>query len=264
MKAVLLDQAAVAGLGNMLVDEVLWWAGIDPRPPGRHAVDADEVAELHRVIRRRLPVMLRRGGSHTGTLIADATRRRGVPARRQRAAAATWSAGARPSGAPPTSAEPGMIRADVSGAPPLLGSTGSTTIVLAGLLVVVGIAMICTAVWLVRATRTDSRSLGPLEVMGDRSWRRRDAEPRSRSLDAARPEGAPPPAPILERDPDDPPPMIALPAELRRTDAAMAAEVEEAAADRGGRRTLTSTTRPPMTQRLTRSPTTRRPMTRRR
>ena len=33
VKAVLLDQAAVAGLGNMLVDEVLWWAGIDPHRP---------------------------------------------------------------------------------------------------------------------------------------------------------------------------------------------------------------------------------------
>jgi hypothetical protein len=122
-----------------------------------------------------------------------------------------------------------MIRGDVSGAPPLLGSTGSTTIVLASLLVVVGIAMICTAVWLVRATRTDSRSLGPLEVMGDRSWRRRDADARSRTLEAARPDGAQPPAPILARDPDDPPPMTALPAELA-ADAELAAEVEEAAA----------------------------------
>ena len=33
LKAVLLDQTAVAGLGNMLVDEVLWWAGLDPRRP---------------------------------------------------------------------------------------------------------------------------------------------------------------------------------------------------------------------------------------
>ncbi len=122
-----------------------------------------------------------------------------------------------------------MIRADVSGAPPLLGSTGSTTIVLASLLVVIGIAMICTAVWLVRATRSDSRSLGPLEVMGDRSWRRRDAAARSRTLDAARPEDAPPPAPILARDPDDPPPMATLPAELV-ADAEQVAEVEAAAA----------------------------------
>ena len=27
LKAVLLDQTAVAGLGNLLVDELLWWAG---------------------------------------------------------------------------------------------------------------------------------------------------------------------------------------------------------------------------------------------
>ena len=67
LKAVLLDQGAIAGLGNMLVDEVLWWAGLDPhRRAG--SLEADEVAALQRAIRRRLPVMLRRGGSHTGML----------------------------------------------------------------------------------------------------------------------------------------------------------------------------------------------------
>ena len=67
LKAVLLDQHAIAGLGNMIVDEVLWWAGIDPH---RIAGDltAAEVADLHRHLRRRLAVMLRRGGSHTGVL----------------------------------------------------------------------------------------------------------------------------------------------------------------------------------------------------
>ena len=67
LKAVLLDQAAVAGLGNMLVDEVLWWAGLDPHRRA-DSLKADEVAAVQRAIRRRLPVMLRRGGSHTGTL----------------------------------------------------------------------------------------------------------------------------------------------------------------------------------------------------
>jgi len=67
VKAVLLDQRRIAGLGNLLVDEFLWRAGLDPRRPGG-AVTADEVAALQRIIRRRLPVMLRRGGSHTGTL----------------------------------------------------------------------------------------------------------------------------------------------------------------------------------------------------
>lgn len=70
VKAVLLDQEAVAGLGNMLVDEVLWWSAIDPRRPAR-SLTSDEVVALHSAIRRRLPVMLRRGGSHTGVLSPD-------------------------------------------------------------------------------------------------------------------------------------------------------------------------------------------------
>jgi formamidopyrimidine-DNA glycosylase len=67
IKSALLDQTAVAGVGNMLVDEVLWWAGIDPHRPAR-TLDAGELEALARTIRRRLPVMLRRGGSHTGVL----------------------------------------------------------------------------------------------------------------------------------------------------------------------------------------------------
>lgn len=67
LKAVLLDQSAIAGLGNLLVDEFLWWASIDPRRLAGSMPD-DEVDRLHRTIRRRLPIMLRRGGSHTGTL----------------------------------------------------------------------------------------------------------------------------------------------------------------------------------------------------
>jgi hypothetical protein len=88
----------------------------------------------------------------------------------------------------------------VPAAPRLLGSTGSTTFVLASALVVLGIAMICVTVWLVRATRTDTPALGPLEVMGDRRFHRDDAEARQRALTAARPAGAPAPAPMLEPD----------------------------------------------------------------
>jgi formamidopyrimidine-DNA glycosylase len=70
VKAVLLDQSAIAGLGNMCADEVLWWASIDPsRPAG--TLDSHDVGALHRAIRRRLPVMLRRGGSHRGTLCPE-------------------------------------------------------------------------------------------------------------------------------------------------------------------------------------------------
>lgn len=67
LKAVLLDQHRVAGLGNLLVDEVLWRAGLDPRRSAG-GLDPQELARLHRTIRARLPAMGRRGGSHTGTI----------------------------------------------------------------------------------------------------------------------------------------------------------------------------------------------------
>lgn len=70
IKSVLLDQHAVAGLGNMCADEVLWWAGIDPHRTAA-SLRADELAALASAIRRRIPVMLRRGGSHCGTLSPD-------------------------------------------------------------------------------------------------------------------------------------------------------------------------------------------------
>ena len=67
VKAALLDQTVVAGLGNLCVDEVLWWAGIDPHRPA-DSIDAVEIGNLATTIRRRLPIMLRRGGSNTGTI----------------------------------------------------------------------------------------------------------------------------------------------------------------------------------------------------
>lgn len=67
VKSALLDQAAVAGLGNMCADEVLWWAGVAPHRPA-DSLEASETAALAAAIRRRLPIMLRRGGSHTGVL----------------------------------------------------------------------------------------------------------------------------------------------------------------------------------------------------
>jgi formamidopyrimidine-DNA glycosylase len=67
VKAVLMDQARVAGLGNLLVDESLWRAGIDP---GRRAdtLDADERRRLHTSIRAAVRTLGRRGGSHTGDM----------------------------------------------------------------------------------------------------------------------------------------------------------------------------------------------------
>lgn len=67
LKARMMDQSRVAGLGNLLVDEILWRAGLAPDRPARLLSD-DEVRELHRSVRRTLAVLERRGGSHTGDL----------------------------------------------------------------------------------------------------------------------------------------------------------------------------------------------------
>jgi formamidopyrimidine-DNA glycosylase len=67
VKAILLDQHRVAGIGNLLADEILWRAGVDPaRPAG--TLTGDEVRALHATIRRTLRQLMRRGGSHTGDL----------------------------------------------------------------------------------------------------------------------------------------------------------------------------------------------------
>jgi hypothetical protein len=99
----------------------------------------------------------------------------------------------------------------VPAAPPILGSTGSTTLVLAVVLVALGIGMILTTVWIVRATRTDTPVLGPLEVLGDRRFARRDPDARAAALTAARPPGFHPPAPMVDLDPEVPPPADAAP-----------------------------------------------------
>ena len=67
LKARLLDQSRVAGLGNLLVDETLWRAGLDPaRPAG--GLDDEEVGLLAATIVATVADLSRRGGSHTGDL----------------------------------------------------------------------------------------------------------------------------------------------------------------------------------------------------
>lgn len=70
LKARLLDQSRVAGLGNLLVDETLWRGGLDPaRPAG--GLDPEELARLHRQVRATVQRSFDRGGSHTGDLMAE-------------------------------------------------------------------------------------------------------------------------------------------------------------------------------------------------
>jgi formamidopyrimidine-DNA glycosylase len=69
LKARLLDQHRVAGLGNLLVDETLWRVGLSPSREAGH-LDPDELRLLARTIRSTVRDLARRGGSHTGDLQA--------------------------------------------------------------------------------------------------------------------------------------------------------------------------------------------------
>src|SRR4249919_1596347 len=62
IKAALLDQRTVAGLGNIYVDEALWRARIHPLRPAE-SLDADEVVRLHRAIRAALRMGIARQGA---------------------------------------------------------------------------------------------------------------------------------------------------------------------------------------------------------
>jgi formamidopyrimidine-DNA glycosylase len=62
VKAFLLDQRRVAGLGNIYVDEALWQARIHPRRLAG-SLEPDEVARLHRSLRRVLRLGIARQGA---------------------------------------------------------------------------------------------------------------------------------------------------------------------------------------------------------
>ena len=67
IKAVLLDQTAVAGIGNLCADEVLFWAGVAPGRPADE-LTADDITGIARACRTQLVAMLRAGGSTHGVL----------------------------------------------------------------------------------------------------------------------------------------------------------------------------------------------------
>ncbi|MDQ3874587.1 MAG: bifunctional DNA-formamidopyrimidine glycosylase/DNA-(apurinic or apyrimidinic site) lyase [Actinomycetota bacterium] len=62
VKAALLDQRAVAGVGNIYADEALWRAGINPRRPAG-SLAAHELRALHRALRRALAHGIARHGA---------------------------------------------------------------------------------------------------------------------------------------------------------------------------------------------------------
>ncbi len=68
LKARLMDQRRIAGVGNLIADEALWRAGLDPRRPAG-SLDDPEVRRLARHLRATIADLIDRGGSHTGDLL---------------------------------------------------------------------------------------------------------------------------------------------------------------------------------------------------
>jgi formamidopyrimidine-DNA glycosylase len=68
VKARLLDQSVVSGIGNLLADETLWQGHISPRRPANE-LTTDELAQLRRALRTATRRARRRGGVHTGTFV---------------------------------------------------------------------------------------------------------------------------------------------------------------------------------------------------
>jgi len=69
VKARLLDQSRIAGVGNLLADEILWQAGVSPaaRTSSLRRPDADR---LYRALKSALASAIANGGVHTGDVIA--------------------------------------------------------------------------------------------------------------------------------------------------------------------------------------------------
>jgi formamidopyrimidine-DNA glycosylase len=69
LKARLMDQERLAGVGNLLADEILWRAALDPQR--RDPLSDSEVRTLHTALRATLRQLGRRGGSHMGELMEE-------------------------------------------------------------------------------------------------------------------------------------------------------------------------------------------------
>jgi formamidopyrimidine-DNA glycosylase len=67
LKARLMDQAKLAGVGNLIADEVLWRAGLAPYRSCDSLTPA-EMRRLHRHLSAGLDELIERGGSHMGDL----------------------------------------------------------------------------------------------------------------------------------------------------------------------------------------------------
>lgn len=73
VKARLLDQAVLAGIGNLLADEVLWQAKISPRRPAGE-LSLGELDRLKDALAAALVSAIAQGGVHTGEVISSRKR----------------------------------------------------------------------------------------------------------------------------------------------------------------------------------------------
>jgi formamidopyrimidine-DNA glycosylase len=75
VKSLLMDQSRIAGIGNLIADEILFQAKLDPRRPAGD-LDAHELGALWTALSRTRRRVLQRGGSHHGVIIGSGARRR--------------------------------------------------------------------------------------------------------------------------------------------------------------------------------------------
>ena len=68
VKARLLNQGAIAGIGNLLADQTLWQARLDPRRD-TGSLSVEDLDRLRRELRSALRSAIRQGGVHTGNFI---------------------------------------------------------------------------------------------------------------------------------------------------------------------------------------------------
>ncbi len=69
VKARLLDQSKIAGVGNLLADEILWQAKVSPLAPTGTLTPA-QVNRLYRALKSALAAATANGGAHTGEVIS--------------------------------------------------------------------------------------------------------------------------------------------------------------------------------------------------
>ena len=78
VKARLLDQSAISGVGNLLADQALWQARIAPRRPTSE-LSPEDLDRLRRQLRAAVRSAIRQGGVHTGSFIPAREREGACP-----------------------------------------------------------------------------------------------------------------------------------------------------------------------------------------